>query len=315
MMDEMKSPVLVVCGPTACGKTGWSLKLAEHFPIEIISADSRQVYRQMDIGTAKASTAEQALVPHHMIDLIDPDQEFSVAQFVDRARPLIKEITARGRIPCVVGGTGLYIRALLGGLADTPTGNQVLREQLQQREIDSGAGTLHAELMQIDPAAAARIHPNNVVRLVRALEVYHVSGRTLTELQQEHQFADQPYRVMKLAPLQERAELYRRIDLRAKQMLADGLMAEVQLLVDRYSADLKALQTLGYRESLRYLDQPGKYAQMLEEIQTATRQYAKRQLTWFRKEPEIIWVDSSTESGRVLRSIEDFISQQRSGYA
>lgn len=314
-MKQVKFPVLVVCGPTASGKTGWSLKLAERFPIEIISADSRQVYRQMDIGTAKASAAEQALVPHHMIDLIDPDQEFSVAQFVDRARPLIEEIHGREHVPCVVGGTGLYIRALLGGLADTPTGDQALRDSLHQRELDMGTGTLHAELARIDPVAAERIHPNNVVRLVRALEVYFVSGRTLTELQQEHQFADQPYRAMKFAPAQERSELYRRIDLRSEQMLNDGLVEEVQGLVARYSVDLKALQTLGYREVLRYLDVPDSHQQMLEDIQTATRQYAKRQLTWFRKEPGIIWVDSSTESGRVLRSIEDFISQQRSGYA
>lgn len=308
-MGDVKIPVLVICGPTACGKTGWSLKLAERFPIEIISADSRQVYRQMDIGTAKATTAEQAMVPHHMIDLIDPDQEFSVAQFVDRARPLIAEIAARGNIPCVVGGTGLYIRALLGGLADTPTADQAMRDRLHQRELEKGEGTLHAELAKIDPLAAQRIHPNNVIRLVRALEVYYVSGRTLTELQKEHQFADQPYQLLKLSPAQERAELYRRIDLRARQMLDEGLVEEVRGLIDRYSVKLKALQTLGYREVVRHLDLPGSYEQMLDEIRTSTRQYAKRQLTWFRKEPEIIWVDSSTESGRVLRSIEDFISQ------
>ncbi len=308
-MGDTKYPVLVVCGPTACGKTGWSLKLAEQFPIEIISADSRQVYRQMDIGTAKATAAEQAIAPHHMINLIDPDQEFSVAQFVDRARPLIQEIKARGNIPCVVGGTGLYIRALLGGLADTPTADQALRDQLHQRELDEGEGTLHAELTRIDSVAAERIHPNNVVRLVRALEVFHVSGRTLTELQREHRFADQPYRVLKLSPTQDRAELYRRIDQRAQQMLDDGLVAEVRGLIKRYSVDLKALETLGYREVVRHLDLPDSHDQMLAEIRTSTRQYAKRQLTWFRKEPEIIWVDSSTESGRVLRSIEDFISQ------
>ena len=308
-MVEKKIPLLVVCGPTASGKTGWALSLAKRFPIEIISADSRQVYRQMDIGTAKATAAERATAPHHMIDLIDPDQEFSVAQFVDQARPLIGEIFARGNIPCLVGGTGLYIRALLGGLADLPTSNQELRDQLHKRELLDGEGTLHAELLQIDPDAAHRIHPRNVIRLVRALEVYHLSGRTLTALQAEHQFSDQPFRVLKLAPAQEREELYRRIDLRAQQMLDAGLVAEVRGLVERYSAQLKALQTLGYREVVRYLDVPGSTEKMLTEIRTRTRQYAKRQLTWFRKEPEIIWVDSSTESGRVLRSIEDFVSQ------
>lgn len=308
-MIEQKLPVLVICGPTASGKTGWALKLAERFPIEIISADSRQVYRQMDIGTAKATAAEQAIAPHHMINLIDPDEEFSVAAFVALARPLVGEIARRGNIPCLVGGTGLYIKALLSGLADTPSADQPLRDRLHQRELDEGPGTLHAELLRIDPVAAQRIHPNNIIRLVRALEVYYVSGRTLTELQAEHQFADRPYRVLQLAPKQDRNELYRRIDLRAQQMLDDGLIEEVEGLVKHYSADLKALQTLGYREVVRYLEFPKSFGKMLEEIRTSTRQYAKRQLTWFRKEPEIIWVDSSTESGRVLRSIEDFISQ------
>lgn len=308
-MTAAKKTVLVVCGPTASGKTGFSLQLAKRFPIEIISADSRQVYRQMDIGTAKATAEEQAQVPHHMIDLIDPDQEFSVAQFVARARPLIEDIAARGKVPCLVGGTGLYIRALLGGLADTPSADQQLRDRLHRREVEQGGGTLHAELQIIDPVAAARIHPNNIIRLVRALEVYHVSGRTLTELQSEHQFADQPYRVMTFAPTQERAELYRRIDARAEQMLGEGLVNETVGIIERYSSRLKALQTLGYREVVRHLETRNTEQQMLDEIRTSTRQYAKRQLTWFRNEPKIIWVDSSTESGRVLRSIEDFISQ------
>jgi tRNA dimethylallyltransferase len=308
-MSTQKIPLLVVCGPTACGKTGWALKLAELFPIEIISADSRQVYRQMNIGTAKATVAEQALVPHHMIDLIEPDQEFSVAQFVNLANPLIKEIDSRGKIACLVGGTGLYIKALLGGLADTPSADQQLRDKLHQRELDEGDGTLHADLAKIDPLSAEKIHPNNLIRLVRALEVFQLSGRTLSDLQAEHQFSDQPYRFLKLAPAQERSELYRRIDRRARQMLDDGLVEEVRGLVRRYTSGLKALKTLGYREVVRYLDVPDSHEKMLAEIQTATRQYAKRQLTWFRKEPEIIWVDSSTESGRVLRSIEDFISQ------
>jgi len=269
-MIEQKIPLLVICGPTASGKTGWVLKLAEYFPLEIISADSRQVYRQMDIGTAKATAAERAVAPHHMIDLIDPDQEFSVAQFVALAHPLIRQIAARGNIPCLVGGTGLYIRALLGGLADLPSADPQLRDQLHRRELREGEGTLHAELARVDPVAAERIHPHNLVRLVRALEVYHLSGRTLTELQAEHQFADQPYPVLKLAPALERAELYRRIDRRAQQMLDDGLVAEVRGLVERYSADLKALQTLGYREVVRYLDLPDSDVQMLEEIRTRT---------------------------------------------
>jgi tRNA dimethylallyltransferase len=302
-----KIPVLVICGPTASGKTAAALQLARRFPLEIISADSRQVYRQMDIGTAKATADEQAQLPHHLIDLIDPDQEFSVADFVDQARPLIEQIHRADKLPCVVGGTGLYIRALLGGLAPLPAADQSLRTALHRRETLQGPGTLHRELQQVDPASAASIHPNNLVKIVRALEVCRLSGRPMSELQAEHQFAEQPYRALQLAPQLEREELYRRIDGRAGRMLEAGLIAETEGLLARYSADLKALQTLGYREVLDFLSGQLNYAQMLEMIALHTRQYAKRQLTWFRKESEIIWVDSFSESGRVLQSIENIL--------
>jgi tRNA dimethylallyltransferase len=300
-------PVLVFCGPTGSGKTSLALSLVDHYPLEIISADSRQIYRQMDIGTAKATIAEQALAPHHMIDLIDPDQEFSVAEFVDRARPLIQEITARGNLPCVVGGTGLYIRALLGGLADLPTGDPALRTELHQREESGGAGTLYRELKQVDPVAADEIHPNNIVRIVRALEVYTLSGRRMSELKSEHRFSQQPYRVLKFAPTFSRDELYCRINRRTGQMIESGFVDEVRNLVDRYSFSLKALQTLGYREVLRFLKNEMTAAEMVADIQKHTRQYAKRQLTWFSKESDIIWVDSSNKSGKVIQSIDNFL--------
>ncbi len=308
-MDPLadKLPVLVVCGPTGSGKTALALSLAEKFPLEIISADSRQVYRRMDIGTAKATSFEQAIIPHHMIDLVDPDQEFSVADFVDLARPLISQITARGNIPCIVGGTGLYIRALLGGLADLPSADQKLRKQLHQREQEEGAGSLYRELQQVDPVAAAEIHPNNLIRIVRALEVCIVSGRKISELKAEHSFSEQPYRVLKLAPDFPRSELYSRINQRTGQMLSSGLVDEVRGLVEDYSFELKTLQTLGYREVVRYLIAEINAEQMSDDIQKHTRQYAKRQLTWFRKEADIIWVDSSMKSGKVVKSIDEFL--------
>ena len=302
-----KLPVLVICGPTGSGKTTLALSLAEKFPLEIISADSRQVYRRMDIGTAKATSFEQAVIPHHMIDLVDPDQEFSVADFVDLARPLISQITARGNIPCIVGGTGLYIRALLGGLADLPSADQKLRKQLHQREQEEGAGSLYRELQQVDPVAAAEIHPNNLIRIVRALEVCIVSGRKISELKAEHSFSEQPYRVLKLAPDFPRSELYSRINQRTGQMLSSGLVDEVRGLVEDYSFELKTLQTLGYREVVQYLKEEINTEQMSDDIQKHTRQYAKRQLTWFRKEADIIWVDSSMKSGKVVKSIDEFL--------
>ncbi|MDX2480037.1 MAG: tRNA (adenosine(37)-N6)-dimethylallyltransferase MiaA [Desulfuromusa sp.] len=300
-------PVLVICGPTGSGKTALALSLAEKIPLEIISADSRQVYRRMDIGTAKATRLEQAAVPHHMIDLIEPDQTFSVAEFVDQSRLLIPKIAARGKVPCLVGGSGLYIRALLGGLADLPSSDSKLRKQLHQRESDEGSGCLFRELQQVDPATAAVIHPNNILRIVRALEVSIISGRKMSELKAEHGFSEQPYRVLKLAPDYPRAELYSRINQRAEQMLSGGLVREVEGLVENYSFDLKALQTLGYREVVHYLKADTTAAKMLDDIQKYTRQYAKRQLTWFRKEAEIIWVDSSMKSDKVERSIDEFL--------
>jgi len=299
--------ILVICGPTGSGKTSLALSLSKKFPLEIISADSRQIYRHMDIGTAKATRQEQAVVPHHMIDLIEPDQNFSVAEFVDRARPLILEIVARGKTPCIVGGTGLYIRALLGGLAQLPASNPVLRKELHQRELVEGSGSLFKELEQVDPASAVSIHPNNTVRIVRALEVFATTGRKMSELKAEHSFAEKPYRVLKLAADFPRDELYSRINHRAEQMLSAGLVNEVKGLVKDYSFDLKALQTLGYREVVRYLKATISAEQMLADIKKYTRQYAKRQMTWFKKEPAIIWVDSSMKSGKVIQSIENFL--------
>ena len=302
-------PLLVISGPTASGKSGWALRLAQEYDLEIISADSRQVYRQMDIGTAKVSAEERAQVPHHLIDQVRPDQPFSVADFVALGQPLIADIHRRGRLPCVVGGTGLYIQALLGGLAAVPTGDDALRAELHRREAEQGAGTLHRLLAEVDPGSAATIHPRNLVRLVRALEVHQLSGRRLSELKLEHRFAEQRYRTLQLAPLQERAELYRRIDRRVEQMLDAGLLDEVRALLKRYDPRLKAMRTLGYREAIEYLQGRIDYRRMVELIQTRTRQYAKRQLTWLRRDQETIWVDSCKESGRVKKSIANIIQR------
>lgn len=299
--------VLVICGPTGSGKSTLAVELAQHIPLEIVSADSRQVYRMMDIGTAKPSRAEQTQVPHHMIDLIDPDQEFSVASFLVLARPLIKQIHERGNIPCVVGGTGLYIRALLGGLAELPTGDSLLRHRLHRQEEERGSGTLHRELQHLDPESAAAIHPNNLIRTVRALEVCLLTGRKFSAIKAQHNFVESPYRILTLAPAYPRQTLYERIDMRTCAMLKAGLVDEVKMLAERYGSDLKALQTLGYRETLRLLAGDYDAEQLRSEIQLRTRQYAKKQLTWFRKEPDIIWVDSTCNSDKVRKYIDHLI--------
>lgn len=307
-MSVEKQPLLVICGPTGSGKTHWALELAQSWPLEIVSADSRQIYRRMDIGTAKATAAEQAQVPHHLIDQIDPDGEFSVAEFVVRAQSVIKQIQQRRKIPCVVGGSGLYIKALTGGLAPLPGADDELRRELHQQERRE-RGRLHRELERVDPAAAQRIHPHNLVRIVRALEVYRLSGCPLSHQQAEHRFGDSPYRVVQLAPEWQRAELYQRIEERAGAMIQAGLIEEVEGLLRDYPSNLKAFQTLGYQQVLRYLQGESDRERMLTEIQVATRRYAKRQLTWFRREKEIIWVDSPNKFGNVLQSIENFILQ------
>ena len=300
-------PLLVIQGPTASGKTGWAVRLAEKFPLEVISADSRQVYRRMNIGTAKASIEEQAGIPHHMLDLIDPDQSYSVSEYVATARIVAADIYARGKLPCVVGGTGLYIRALIGGLAEVPRGDDALRKKFEQLEIQQGKGTLYSALLQVDPEAADKIHQNNIVKIIRALEVYQLTGQKLSELQRKHSFSDSHFRALVLAPAWPKEALHQRIAERTRMMLTDGLLEETTALVADYGEGLKSLQTLGYREVLGYLRGDAELDVVRDEIALQTRRYAKRQLTWFRKEQATIWVDSCQESDRVLKLIDDLI--------
>lgn len=305
--SRVQIPLLVIQGPTASGKTGWAIRLNEKYPLEVISADSRQVYRRMDIGTAKATAVEQAAVTHHMLDLVDPDQTYSVADFVTTARPIAAEIYARGKLPCVVGGTGLYIRALVGGLADVPRGDEDLRQQLRQREEQSGKGTLHRDLQLIDVEAAKVIHPHNLVKIIRAIEVFKLTGQKMSELQQQHSFSDTYFNPLYFAPQWPKEVLHQRIAERTKTMLAQGLIDETAELVNIYGEELKSLQTLGYRESLSYLRGDSSLTEIQNKIELQTRRYAKRQMTWLRNITQTIWVDSCLESGKVLKLIDDLI--------
>jgi tRNA dimethylallyltransferase len=308
--DGERIPLIVICGPTASGKTSLALDLAESFAAEIISADSRQVYRGMDIGTAKATAEERRRVPHHLIDVADPDQDFTTADFIRLARKAIGEIDARGRLPMVVGGTGLYIRTLTEGLLPGPGADKELRNRLLAREALEGEGTLHRRLKEIDPVLAARLSPRDRVRIVRALEVFANTGRRLSELQEEHAFGEHPYCVLSFGLAPRREELYRAIDLRVEAMMAAGLLDETRALVARgYGADLKAMRTIGYRECLQHLAGEMSLDQAVAHIQQASRRYAKRQLTWFRKDKSIIWVDSLRESDRIQALIDNFIVQ------
>jgi tRNA dimethylallyltransferase len=306
--QEKPGPSLVViCGPTASGKTALALKLAEHLPVEIISADSRQVYRGMDIGTAKPDRREREKTPHHLIDVIDPDETFSAADFVERGRAAIEQIRLRGRLPLVVGGTGLYIRALLHGLADAPGGDEHLRRELYLLEEREGAGTLYRQLEKIDPSLAARLSPHDHVRIVRALEVFHLAGRRLSDLQREHAGRPSPYRALKIGLAPDRKILYDCIDRRVEIMMASGLPEEVQGLLEQgYSPELKSLQTIGYRETVDYLQGKLTLPEAVSLIQRNSRRYAKRQLTWFGPDKSIIWLDSLAEFAMVLELIDHF---------
>jgi tRNA dimethylallyltransferase len=278
-------------GPTAVGKSATALVLAAQCGWEIISADSRQVYRHLDIGTAKPSAAELASVPHHFIDIHNPDEIYSAGEFGREARAAISEILARGKTPLVVGGSGLYIAALSEGFFEPAVSDRGLQRKLKLRAKQEGGAALHAELARVDPKSAARLHPNDLHRIVRALEVYHASGRPLSELW-ENASAGAPFEFHFIGMSMPREELYNRIDRRVDSMLELGLLDECKRLLDLgYSPELNALQTVGYKEVFAFFDGNLTRESMASEIKRHTRNYAKRQMTWFRKNPNPRWLE------------------------
>lgn len=288
-------PAIFLMGPTAAGKTDLALALCEHLPCEIISVDSALVYRGMDIGTAKPTSEILAQVPHHLIDIIDPAEAYSAARFREDALKCMAQITARGKIPLLAGGTMLYYRALERGLSDLPASEPALRAHLEADMVREGSVAMHRRLQEIDPDAAARIHPNDPQRIQRALEVYQITGQTMTQLQALNKGQALPYRWVKLilAP-QDRSELHRRIELRFLQMIESGLVEEVRSLRDRgdLSVDLPSMRAVGYRQVWEFLEGSASYDDMIHNGIVATRGFAKRQMTWLRAEKDAVWLDS-----------------------
>lgn len=283
----------VLTGPTGVGKTALSLDLAEHIDAEILSADSRQIFRELTIGTAKPGAKELARIPHHFINERSLGEPFSAGIFAEEAEVRMRDIMRRGRVPLVVGGSTLYLQALLHGLADIPPVEPTVREQVEQRLRHEGAERLYRELQTIDPAAAATMDPTKTQRLVRALEVYYGTGQPISSYHETKK--PRPFSFRTVVLYRDREELYRRIEQRVDEMLADGLLDEVRGLLER-GADpgLNALQTIGYQEPIRFLRGEINYDEMVRLLKRNSRRYAKRQLTWFRRFPEYVWMDANS---------------------
>ena len=298
------APVFCLIGPTASGKTQAALALANRYPVEIVNVDAALVYRRLDIGSAKPSAYELNQVPHHLIDIRDPDEPYSVADFVDDAGDCIKAIRNRGNYPLLVGGTMMYYRALQYGLSNLPSADNQMREWLSEQAQQYGWPALHDRLKQIDPATAERVHPNDGQRIQRALEVYYVSGVSLSkQCQQSHAAHPGPFVNIGLLP-SDRAWLHERIERRFHQLLEQGLIDEVRYLIFKqgYSPYLPALRSVGYRQVIQYLHEEIDYETMIYKAIVATRQLAKRQITWLRKWPDLqrIDCDSKTVQQQVL---------------
>ncbi len=294
----MKSKLLCLLGPTAVGKTEIAIQLAQRLNAEIVSVDSRQIYRQMDIGTAKPTPEEQQAARHHLIDCVDISQPFSVADYQSLADIAIADIQNRGKRVLLVGGAGLYFRAVVDGLFEGPGADPSLRKRLEEEATQFGVSALHKRLQTCDPGSADRIHPNNIVRVIRALEVYELTGTPMSEFQQQWHPEKQRYPFIAFGLTMPRALLYRGIEQRVDVMLANGLIAEVKsLLAAGYARGTVALQSFGYRELIAYLDGDCTYIEAISQLKQNTRRFAKRQLTWFRKDTRIEWLDRESVPG------------------
>ena len=313
MADLSKSRVIAVGGPTASGKTALSVGLAKAFGGEIINADSMQIYKDLDVGTAKPSIEERQGVPHYLLDFLPPETPYSVADFTAAADPLIQEITARGKLPLVVGGTGLYITSLLNGTAFAPEKTDpAIRARLQERAEAEGGAALYAELQSIDPDYAAQVHPNNLPRVIRALELYAATGRRMSEERVNARPAEPPYRSLCLClTCRDRAVLYDRIERRVNLMVENGVLAEAKQVYDHRDTYRTAAQAIGYKEFFPYFEGTSSLDECTARLKQATRNYAKRQLTWFRRQNDAVWlyIDEENVLDRACELVREFLQQ------
>ena len=307
----MKRPMIILAGPTAVGKTAASIRLAKAVGGEIISADSMQVYRHMDIGSAKIRPEEMEGVPHHLVDVLEPEEDFNVVRFQQMAKAAAEEIYARGRIPIAAGGTGFYIQALLYDIDFTENdGDSSFRRKLEKTAEEKGGEYLHSLLQEADPEAALQIHPHNIKRMIRALEFQHQTGRKISEHNETEREKESPYNFAYFVLTDDRSRLYDRIDRRVDLMMEEGLLDEVRFLKERgVRRDSTAMQGLGYKELYAFLDGEYPLEEAVRIIKRDTRHFAKRQLTWFKRERDVIWADKSV-IGQDDDAVIDFILKE-----
>ncbi len=300
-------PLVVLLGPTAVGKSCIAVQVAKHFATEVLTADSRQVYRGMDIGTDKPTDKERRHVPHRLIDLVDANEAFNTGWYRRAALVEIDRLYATGQLPFVVGGTGLYIRTLVRGLCPAPEADLHLRAKLIRIAKEQGRNHLYAELTRIDPDTAKRLHPNDEAKIIRALEVHRLTGRPMSVMHRQHRSQDVPFSSLLIGLRRASKDLYRRIEERIDWQLNHGIIQETKTLLDRgYGRHLGAMKALGYRHVAAYLAGEWEYADMVDRFKRDTRRFAKRQMTWFRKEPGVIWL-SIEENGAVERTVEEIV--------
>lgn len=315
MIDTEKKPLIILTGPTAVGKTKASIGLAKAIGGEIISADSMQVYRHMDIGSAKITKEEMADVPHYLIDILEPEEEFHVVRFQQMAKAAMADIYSRGKIPIIVGGTGFYIQALLYDIDFTENeGDSVYREKLEALAKEKGAAYLHGQLAMVDPKSAEEIHANNIKRVIRALEFYHQTGQKISEHNERERQKESPYQFCYFVLNDRRECLYERIDQRVDQMIRNGLVQEVQTLKERgCTKQMVSMQGLGYKEIFSYLEGDCSLEEAVYIIKRDTRHFAKRQLTWFKRERDVIWVQKDElnyDDKKLLQSLLESIKER-----
>jgi tRNA dimethylallyltransferase len=300
---------VLILGPTGSGKTALSLALGERFGGEIVSCDSVAVYRGMDLGSAKPTAEERARLPHHLIDVADPDQLFTAGEYSRQARAALQDIATRGKLPIVTGGTGLYLRALTEGLFAGPERQHELRARLEQSRLRHGVAWLHRILVRLDPASAQRIHPNDTPKLIRAIEVCLAGRKPMSEVLGNQKAARDPltgFRLLRIGLTPPRQELYARLNQRAAAMFEAGLVEETRGLLARFGA-VQALDSLGYRQALRVLRDSSQIAEEIKAAQQGHRNYAKRQLTWFRREPEVHWMESFGDEPETMRCAMELV--------